>query len=339
MSTLIVPDRQEVVNENLKIWAIKKRASRKTAARLFRAGLKNRAARMYECGDYLVTHVDEVTGELKTDTQQLCRDRLCPICEWRLSLRRFAEMMAVLNMLQPEIIENNYHVSMLTLTVRNMPLEELRSAIEAFSKAWHDMSRREFFKGAVVGWSRSLEITYNNRTNTYHPHYHCILIWRPDEDSTEITAKVMKKAWKDAYNCDYDPIIDIRDVYSNDDDGRSSIIKSALEAFKYAVKPDSVDKVPQEHLAEFANAISGVRFVSYGRAIKEARKSLGFRQTDTAETLDTPTNLPDKAIIAVMRWNGTAYTRTTLEAEPWRLSKDRLAKELELTGEDENECN
>lgn len=340
MSIPIVADSREIVNENsTKKWALRKRASRKTAARLFAAGLKSRAARMYECGDYLVSRMDPITGEVKTDTMQLCRDRLCPLCSWRLSLRRFAEMMAVMELLQTEIMENNYHVSMLTLTVRNMPLGELRAAIEAFSKAWHDMSRREFFKGAVVGWSRSLEITYNNRTDTYHPHYHCIIIWKPDADATELSAKVMRKAWREAYNCDYDPVIDIRDVYSNKDEeeNKPSIIKSALEAFKYAVKPDSVDKIPQEHLAEFANAVSGVRFVSYGRAIKEARRSLGFKNSDNAEPLNTPNTLPDSTIIAVMRWNGTAYTKTTLEAEPWRLSKERLEKELSLTEVDNDE--
>lgn len=306
-------------------WALVKSKSRKMAGRLYAAGIKDRAARMWQCGDYLVVKPDS-TGEVTASSPVLCRDRLCPICSWLLSRRRFAEMMAVFNTLAPEIIENGYKSTMLTLTIRNMPLHDLRRSIDAMSEAWHNLIRREAFKG-VIGWARSLEITYNKQADTYHPHLHIILIWRSYDD-TPVMASYIRGAWQKAARLDYEPQTDIRPVYSADSvDGSlttNSIIKSALEAFKYAVKPDSASDVPQEDLAEFASAIKGVRFVSYGKAIKRARQALGFKNVDEPEAGDVENTLPNETIVAIMAWNGTGYTKAELASGKFKLTTAQL---------------
>lgn len=308
-------------------WNEKKYQSRIMARRLFVAGLRERAARMYTCSDYIVTRVSPATGEIKTDTTMLCRDRLCPICSWRLSRRRFAEMMAVFSAIRSEIMDNRYTVKLLTLTVKNMPLAELPAALAAFSQAWHNMSRREYFKTACMGWARSLEITYNSDAETYHPHLHVLLIWRQGADDTDIAGINLRSEWRSAAKLDYDPVIDIRDAYGN---GKSSdVISSALEAFKYAIKPDSIKRVPNADLAEFAAAIKNVRFVGYGKMIKNARRALGFKQDDLAQIDDADFAAPDTLILAVMRWNGTEYTDETLLSEPWAISAARLQRELD----------
>ena len=306
-------------------WNRMKGASRKMAGRLYAAGLHDRAARMWQCGDYLaVTRAPD--GSLIADAPQLCRDRLCPVCSWRLSRRRFAEMMAVFNALAPEIIENGYKATMLTLTIRNMSLCDLRASIDAMADAWHNLIRREAFR-EVVGWARSLEITYNKQADTYHPHMHVILMWRSYDD-TPLMSEYIRDAWRKAAKLDYDPQTDIRPVYSADSaDGelsKGSIIKSALEAFKYAVKPDSAADVPQKDLFEFAGAIKGVRFVSYGKAIKRTRAALGFKNDDMPEEADIKNTLPDETVIALMAWNGTGYTKAVLTSGKWRLTSAQL---------------
>lgn len=306
-------------------WACMKGASRKMAGRLYAVGLTDRASRMWQCGDYLVVHPN-TTGEVVADSPVLCHDRLCAVCSWLLSRRRFAEMMAVFNALAPEIIEHGYKATMLTLTIRNIPLSDLRQSIDAMAEAWHNLIRREAFR-EVVGWARSLEITYNKQANTYHPHMHVILMWRSYDD-TPLMSEYIRDAWRKSAKLDYDPQIDIRPVYSADSaDGeltKGSIIKSALEAFKYAVKPDSASDVPQKDLYEFAGAIKGVRFVSYGKAIKRARQALGFKNNDMPETHDVANTLPDETVIAIMAWNGTAYTKAALTSGKFRLTSAQL---------------
>lgn len=339
----IVTDNAKIVNSNNKTfdndevikWSVKKKQSRIMSAKMYRAGLRDRAARMYQCSDYITERINPQTGEVITDTAQLCKDRLCPICNWRLSLRRFTEMMAVLNVLKEDIIKYDYKVAFLTLTVKNVELPDLRKCIDTYAKAWHNMSRREIFRG-VVGWSRSLEITYNREKNTYHPHYHIILIWEK-EAYTEMAGKIMQQAWKHAYKCDYDPIIDIREAYTKNDvptDNTEAVVKAAVEAFKYSVKDKALKEIPQKDLYKFAEAIKGVRMVSYGKAIKELRKALGFRNDDTAQPLDVPA-YDDNLVISVMRWNGTAYKKSSLENLPWNIAKSKLEKEIEAAGSDE----
>ena len=304
-------------------WTAAKAASRKMAARLYAAGLNTRAARMWTCGEYLI--VRQTADGFAADAPQLCRDRLCPMCAWRLSRRRFAEMMAVFNAIAPEMVAKNYTSTMLTLTIRNMALPDLHAAIDGMSQAWHNLIRREAFR-QVAGWARSLEITYNAESKTYHPHMHIILIWEKYDDSAA-TAETIRQGWKSVCKLDYTPIIDIRPVYSRDADGdtKSAVIKSALEAFKYSVKPDSAEKIPQADLFEFAAAIKGVRFVSYGKAIKRARSALGFKNEDCAEEMDTANALPDETVAAIMAWNGTSYTRAALTEGKWRLNPAEIA--------------
>lgn len=308
-------------------WEGAKAASRKMAARLYAAGLNKRAARMWTCGDYLAIRKAE-DGELIADAPQLCRDRLCPMCSWRLSRRRFAEMMAVFNALAPEIIERGYKATMLTLTIKNMKLSDLRRSIDGMATAWHNLIRREFFRD-VVGWARSLEITYNAQAQTYHPHMHIILIWAR-YDNTQATADTIRDGWKAACNLDYSPVIDIREVYNRDSnetgDSKHELIKSALEAFKYAVKPDSAEKIPQADLFEFAGAIKGIRFVSYGKAIKRARAALGFKNEESAEDeSDVKNELPDDTVIALLAWSGTRYAPAVLTDGKWRFNPAELS--------------
>lgn len=341
----ILPQSNEVVNslqENFvktvksgDKWTRSKAASRKMAARLYNAGLRERAARMWQCGDYLAIQRTP-DGELKADAPQLCRDRLCPMCSWRLARRRFAEMMAVFNSLSAEIIEKDYKATMLTLTIRNMPLSDLRASIDAMATAWHNMIRRELFRDCV-GWARSLEITYNAKADTYHPHMHIILIWKRYDESEQM-GEIIKEAWKRAAELNYMPQTDIRPVYSRDDGkdtSKTAVIKAALEAFKYAVKPDALANVPQSELLEFALAIKGVRFVSYGKAIKAARQALGFTGDDVAEPLDVKGVLPENTIVALLAWNGSDYAKAVLSEGNWKLTSSQLACAIAAEGVEE----
>jgi len=47
------------------------------------------------------------------------------------------------------------------------------------TKAFHKLTRRKSFEGAIKGYFRSLEIIYNHGENTYHPHFHLILAVAP----------------------------------------------------------------------------------------------------------------------------------------------------------------
>ena len=240
------------------------------------AGFKERAIRMIGCGSQIEVERCEKCGQVIFKKAILCRDRLCPTCAWRLSVKRFAEMMSVFNEIFKEHPE--LKASMLTLTVKNVPVSELKETCRNMSNAWKRLTQSKSFALKIIGYARSLEITINKRTLKTHPHLHILLIWGKNEDNNVFRER-MKKMWRKTTNIDYDPIIDIRDAYSKDE--TDSAVKIALEGFKYAIKPNDFEKIPLKDFFEFANQIKGIRFISYGGIILNTRRKLKMLEKDT----------------------------------------------------------
>ena len=75
--------------------------------------MENRSRRVLDCGSFLEFKVTEEKAKLQH--ANFCRDRLCPMCNWRRSLKIFAQVSKVMDALQAE----GYQFLFLTLTVRN----------------------------------------------------------------------------------------------------------------------------------------------------------------------------------------------------------------------------
>lgn len=106
----------------------------------------------------------------------LCKDPLCPCCKWRKIRRKIYTISDYWN----EFLENtqypDYIFRMLTLTVPNVKLEKLADTLSGMNSAWQDLRKTNKLKyeRAVKGTIRIYEITYNEETDTYHPHYHIL---------------------------------------------------------------------------------------------------------------------------------------------------------------------
>ena len=107
-----------------------------------------------------------------------CNRRLCPFCEWRRSRawrRRFFEGL-------PKFHEDfpTHRAIFLTLTVKNCPVDELRTTINEMHRAWKRMTQRSFFPTKF--WFRRTEVTQQvgdpalSPTPYVHPHLSLIHI-------------------------------------------------------------------------------------------------------------------------------------------------------------------
>lgn len=159
-------------------------------------------------------------------------------------------------------------------------MADLREALTSMSKAWKRLQQSRSFR-AVYGWARCTEITYNTKTKTAHPHMHILLLWNDPEIRIPKMMGDLRTAWKEAARLDYVPVVDLREAYSKD--GEAEAIACAGEAFAYSIKPLTISQMSPQHLEQFANAIRGFRFVSYGGAIKAARMELGYTAEEQAE--------------------------------------------------------
>ena len=294
--------------EPLVKWSAKKRESLKVSQKMIDAGFKTRGIRMQNCGDFINFKLCPDCGKSFISSTNLCRDRLCPTCSWRLSLKKFAEMCSVLSAIS-ELHE--YGAGFLTLTVKNCRPENLSFTLKKMAADWNRMLQLKFCKEHFVGWARSVEITYNEKTREFHPHFHIILLYDGKLTGGDMNFN-LRKAWQKSARLDYEPITDFRVVGAESatlDCG--AYYRAICETFKYAVKSDDLKDMPIGIFRTFVQAIQGVRFVSYGGLIKEVRKALGLRDTDEDDgnEIELSREHCDKCgsvlLQAVMQWSLT----------------------------------
>lgn len=98
---------------------------------------------------------EDGTGKAWAETGHFCGARLCPMCEWRRSRAWRRRLMAGL----PDFraAHPTHKPVFLTLTVRNVPLGELRETVEHLHASFKRLRECSFFPTAY--WLRRTEIT------------------------------------------------------------------------------------------------------------------------------------------------------------------------------------
>lgn len=315
----IIPQVGSYVKDTDKKWLQKKGQNLEIAKKFYAAGklfhredLLKRSANMLDCARWLNMTLCPTCGRAEVKRANLCRDRFCPTCTWRLSLRRFAEMCAVMAHVQD--YGTAYSASFLTLTVKNCNPEDLRENLKKMSAAWNRLACGRQFKKMVVGWARSLEITYNAKTNQFHPHYHVILLLDPEKVRAFSVMQVwFRRKWARAIDEGYEPITDFRYIQAGDDVTGEAFEKAICETYKYTVKPDDMADMPLGTLATFTQAVYNIRSAAYGGIIKAARMLLNFTDTeepddnDAADMLGSICKCGTKMADVVAEWSFTDH--------------------------------
>ena len=109
-------------------WKGKKIKSSRLSQSYARLGMSKKATLVKFCGSDLVFKVPvNLNGEKKLHTANFCKVRLCPMCAWRRSLKTFAIVNTIMNLV---CSEKNYEFLFLTLTIKNVKGEELLEALD-----------------------------------------------------------------------------------------------------------------------------------------------------------------------------------------------------------------
>lgn len=209
---------------------------------------------------------------------QLCRVRTCPVCQWRRSLKLAAEIGTVL---QNMCAEGSGRVAiLLTLTVRNCPVERLRDTISHMLKAWSKLTRRKIFS-AVHAWARSVEVTRGREYVLWdtHPHIHALLVVPTEAAADALKSMEWRKQWKELIGCDYLPQCDARQI-SDPTTGAGP-----REVLKYAVKP-SAEAAASGWLGRVALAIDGVRLFAASKNVRISDEMTPDDRTDTRQHVE-----------------------------------------------------
>lgn len=288
--------------------------------------MENRSRRVLDCGSFLEFKVTEEKAKLQH--ANFCRDRLCPMCNWRRSLKIFAQVSKVMDALQAE----GYQFLFLTLTVRNCSADELPSTVQALYDGWRYLyNKNKEFKSVIAGTFRSLEVKRKLDVpmsdpwyGTYHPHLHCILAVRPDyfTGRNYISQKRWTKLWRDAVGLDYDPIVHIEKCYLKDENGKKQtegidIGKAVAEATKYAVKGSDYLNgedigLSAETVQHLLDALTGRRLCGWIGCFQKIRKALDLDDCENGDLvhIDDDSIREDVACMVVRySWRAGAYVR------------------------------
>ena len=281
--------------------------------------LNGRAERVRDCGTWLVFAVSASDGDrARLSHANFCRDRLCPMCNWRRSLKTFSQISRVMDHLEPQ----GYRYVFLTLTVRNCAGDQLRDTITSMLDGWHRLSDRRGLmrgKGApILGAIRTLEVTYNISARTYHPHLHVVLAVRPGYFGGQCYVSQARwcQYWRDACGLDYTPVCYVETVKAREGDdveGRS-FGSAVAEISKYAVKSTDwylrVGAERVEVVRWLLHGLSGRRLVSMSGVFGAARRQLALDDLDEGNLIHIDESIrPDVAYCMVTyRWGGGGYS-------------------------------
>jgi plasmid rolling circle replication initiator protein Rep len=254
---------------------------------LNRAGLGRMAARVGWCSDLWALEPGELnhdTGELRRGRvlgHSSCHVRLCPICQSSRASKMGARVRAGLPAAVAELRPAWAH---LTLTVKNVPLEELRLCILEISAALHRLFKRREFQ--ATGWIRNTEVTYNRETGEAHPHVHVLLALPPEYFDGRPGRWVRSRGgprggrrrwevgylekdqyialWQAVARLDYAPSIAIQRVRLDQEDGQRAL----LEVCKYGMKPAELAELPADRLPVLLEQLAGLRQIGIGGALR-----------------------------------------------------------------------
>ena len=258
-----------------------------------RLGLK-KAYRVLECGTYLEFKKAKDSNLKKLIGANFCKDRLCPMCSWRRSLKIFGQVSKVMDKLNEE---NKYEFLFLTLTTKNVNGENLAEELNELFYGIKKFMLITKIKKSIKGWFRALEVTHNldeksEYYNTYHPHFHIILVVEKNyfkKKELYITQEEWQTFWQKAMKLNYIPIVDVRKVKPK----VGQDIKSAVsETAKYTVKDKDYiiagnEQLTDESVYTLNFGLKHRRLTAFGGKFKEIHKLLNLDDAETDDLINT----------------------------------------------------
>lgn len=212
------------------------------------------------------------TGEInpKLVNAFFCHCRHCRICDGRKALVRMGRFKDELPKIEAEHPKARW--ILLTLTVPNPPVNELRATLGAMNKAWQRFIKRKAFK-PVLGWIRATEVTQDKKRPDYaHPHFHVLLLVKPSyfRGQSYVSQAEWLQLWRDCYRDQSITQVDVRAVKG----GAMRGAVETLKAFNYSMKVDDLINRTPEWILEYMEQVNHLRFMAAGGVLKDALKKI-----------------------------------------------------------------
>ena len=327
---------RDVKNGKVQPWKQKKATSMILADSLYRLEQNKKANRVWWCACELAYETSIETGEERLKTANFCRERLCPMCQWRRSKKVFYQVSRIMNVAEQR--NADYVPIFLTLTVKNCIDSELSGVIGDILSGWRRFNDHRKTRKLIKGWFRALEVTYdgdeyitekrynknkktkkyydsnglkvgdkNLNADTFHPHIHAILLVDKSYFKGEdyMYTSDWAQLWRASAGLDYTPTCHIRKVKS----GKRKR-KEVAEVAKYTLKDSEYltwdEELTDKLVSVLGNSLKGRRLYAFGGVLKKIAKELNAENPDEGDlvNIDEESIREDVAtVINIYHWN------------------------------------
>ncbi|HHC9724895.1 TPA: protein rep [Staphylococcus aureus] len=250
-----------------------------------------KAFNVKQCGNVLeFKPTDE--GYLKLYKTWFCKSKLCPVCNWRRSMKNSYQAQRVIE----EVVKEKPKARwlFLTLSTKNaIDGETLEQSLKHLTKAFDRLSRYKKVKQNLIGFMRSTEVTVNKNDGSYNQHMHVLLCvenayFRKKENY--ITQDEWINLWQKALQVDYKPVANIKAIKPNKK-GDKDIQAAIKETSKYSVKSSDYltgnREKDSEIVKDLEQGLYRKRMLSYGGLLKEKHKILNLDDAEDGNLIQT----------------------------------------------------
>lgn len=255
---------------------------------------RNRATNFKNCGTNIAINDNgKITGA------NFCKQRLCPVCNFR----RSSMMWHKIN----QIIEYDKDMDFIfvTLTVKNCTGQELNNTIDKVLQGFRRISNRKKWKRAFIGFVRGLEITYNPKEDTFHPHIHLLINVSKDYfiNANYVDFDELRHWWEESCELNYHANVDIRKVKTEEKQN------AVAEVAKYAVKmadlmKDGISSKTIKATEILFDAVYNRRLVSLGGSLLKIARILKIDIDD-----ENDYNVEEKYNSTMYVWQDGTYKK------------------------------
>ena len=317
-------------NLNLsEIYMMIKESYRKPHSEKFNRFL-NREERCRMCATVLKYKRDK-NGKRTLYEAYFCQLRLCPVCNWRRSLKIFSQVSKIIQAIEQD---KEYAYLFLTLTQKNVSGEDLDKMLDDMMYGWNKFMKYKKVKDVVEGAYRGLEITYDkNRAITkkmyqekkdyykklglkvgdknpnfdkYHPHFHVLIVVNKNYFTKNyLKHEEWQKLWAKAMRLDYLPQVNIKKVKGNTAEAVAEVAKYSAKDSDYVIEKDLDLSMNVVETLDYA--LQGRRLVSFSGIMKEWHKKLNLDDTEDGDLVhidsEKDEELESEMTLETYSWN------------------------------------
>lgn len=308
-------DKNQVLNDIRKNgkrndWKEKKRANVQYSNLLQELEYK-KASNVRVCAEVL-QFLKNDEGQLKLKQAWFCKSRLCPMCNWRRSIKHSSQVIKIVDEAVKKYPKGRF--LFWTLTTKNVFTgDELKDELARMNMAFNRLMDYKKIQKNMLGYLKATEVTVNSIDGSYNQHLHILVFVRPSyfkgTGDNYISQKELTDFWKKALKIDYIPIVNIKAVKAKTNKKEKNVIAAVYETAKYPVK--SIDYLTDNHeenlqrVDDLEIGLKRKRLISFGGIFKEIRKELQMEDVESGDLIKTGSEDEELTTgqVIVARWN------------------------------------